>query len=176
MKTPLDLALSLNGIPLATAELKNPMTGQTWRDAVRQYKSDRDPKDLIFRFRKRTLVHFAVDPDQVYMTTRLSGKSTYFLPFNQGDGNAAGNPVNPDGYRTAYLWEKVWERDSFLDIVARFVHLEVSERKVGRKRIRKETMIFPRFHQLDAVRKMVSNASQNGVGTNYLVQHSAGSG
>ena len=172
----LDLVLSLNGLPLATAELKNPMTGQTWQDAVRQYKHDRDPKDLIFRFRKRTLVHFAVDPDQVYMATRLAKDSTFFLPFNLGDGNGAGNPLNPHGHRTAYLWEQVWQRDSFLDIVARFIHLEISEKRLGQKRVKKETMIFPRFHQLDAVRKMVAHARDNGVGSNYLVQHSAGSG
>jgi type I restriction enzyme R subunit len=100
-----DVVLSLNGIPVATAELKNPLTGQTWRNAVQQYQNDRDPKDQIFQFKKCALVHFAVDPDEVYMTTRLNGRSTYFLPFNKGNDNAAGNPVNPDGYKTAYLWE-----------------------------------------------------------------------
>ena len=172
----LDLVLSLNGIPIATAELKNPMTGQTWRSAIYQYQNDRDSKDLIFQFKKRTLVHFAVDPDEVYMTTRLSGRATYFLPFNLGNGTGAGNPVNPGGYKTYYLWEKVWERDSFLDIMARFIHLQVEEKKVGDKKIKKETMIFPRYHQLDVVRKMVADARAKGIGQNYLVQHSAGSG
>lgn len=172
----LDLVIGLNGIPVATAELKNPMTGQIWRSAIHQYKNDRDPKDLIFQFKKRSLVHFAVDTDEVYMTTRLSGKSTYFLPFNLGDGNGAGNPENPGGYKTAYLWEVILERDSFLDILSRFIHLQIEVKKVGGKSIKKETMIFPRFHQLDSVRKLVSSARDNGVGNNFLIQHSAGSG
>ena len=173
----LDLVLSLNGIPVATSELKNPMTGQTWRNAVHQYKNDRDQNDLIFKFKKRALVHFAVDTDEVRMTTRLSGRNTHFLPFNRGDGTGAGNPENPWGYKTAYLWEQVLERDSFMDILARFVHLQVEEKKkVGGKKIRSEAMIFPRYHQLDSVRKMVSDAKQAGTGNNYLVQHSAGSG
>ena len=172
----LDLVLSLNGLPIATAELKNPMTGQTWRDAVRQYQKDRDPKDPIFQFKKRTLVHFAVDPDEVYMTTQLRGKATRFLPFNLGDGTGAGNPDNPVGYKTAYLWERVWQPDSFLDILARFIHLEVEEKEVGSRTIKKEKMIFPRYHQLDTVRKLVADARAKGAGHNYLVQHSAGSG
>ena len=172
----LDLVLSLNGIPVATAELKNPMTGQTWRSAIYQYQNDRDPKDLIFQFKKRTLVHFAVDPDEVYMTPRLAGKSTHFLPFNLGNGTGAGNPENPGGYKTFYLWERAWERDSFLDILARFIHLQIEEKKVGGKMIKKETMIFPRYHQLDSVRKLVADARAKGVGHNYLVEHSAGSG
>ena len=172
----LDVTLGLNGILVATAELKNPMTGQTWRDAVRQYKHDRDPADLIFQFRKRALVHFAVDPDEVYMTTRLAGRNTHFLPFNKGCAGGAGNPENPDGWKTAYLWEEVLERHSFLDILARFVHLQIDEKRLGGRKVQRETMIFPRYHQLDCVRKLVADASANGVGTNYLVQHSAGSG
>ena len=172
----LDLVLSLNGIPVATAELKNPMTGQTWHNAVHQYKNDRDQTDLIFQFKKRALVHFAVDPDEVHMTTRLSGKSTRFLPFNLGDGTGAGNPHNPNGYKTAYLWEYVWKRDSFLDILARFIHLQVKTKKLGNKKVKKEIMIFPRYHQLDVVRKLVVAARETGPGTNYLVQHSTGSG
>lgn len=172
----LDVTLSLNGIPVATAELKNPMTGQTWKDAIIQYRSDRDPADLIFNFKKRTLVHFAVDPDEVYMTTRLAGRSTHFLPFNKGRNNGAGNPENPAGHKTAYLWEEVLSRDSFLDILARFVHLQIEEKKIGGRRVTRETMIFPRYHQLDCVRKMVADAQAKGAGQNYLVQHSAGSG
>ena len=172
----LDLVLSINGIPIVTAELKNPMTGQTWRNAIHQYKTDRDPKDLIFKFKKRTLVHFAVDPDEVYMITRLSGNATRFLPFNLGNGTGAGNPENPGGYKTAYLWEQVWQRDSLLDILARFIHLQVEEKKIGGKKVKRETMIFPRYHQLDSVRKLVADARGKGVGTNYLVEHSAGSG
>ena len=172
----LDVTLALNGIPVATLELKNPMTAQNWRHAVTQYKNDRDPSDLIFQFKKRALVHFAVDTDEVYMTTRLSGMKTCFLPFNRGCGGGAGNPDNPGGYKTAYLWEEVLERHSFLDILARFIHLQVEEKKLGGKRIKKETMIFPRYHQLDCVRKLVADTRERGTGTNYLVQHSAGSG
>jgi len=172
----LDVTLALNGIPVATLELKNPMTAQNWRHAVTQYKNDRDPSDLIFQFKKRTLVHFAVDTDEVYMTTRLSSKSTRFLPFNRGCGGGAGNPENPGGYKTAYLWEAVLERHSLLDILARFIHLQIEEKKLGGKRIKKEIMIFPRYHQLDCVKKLVADARERGTGTNYLIQHSAGSG
>ncbi len=172
----IDVVLGLNGIPVITAELKNPMSGQNVGHARQQYRTDRDPRERIFEFKKRSLVHFAVDPDEVYMTTRLSGKKTYFLPFNLGDGTGAGNPQNPNGYKTAYLWEQVWQRDSLLDILARFIHLQVEEKKVGGRKIRKETMIFPRYHQLDSVRKLEADARTSGVGKNYLVQHSAGSG
>jgi type I restriction enzyme R subunit len=172
----IDVVLSLNGIPVATLELKNPMTRQTWRNAVHQYKNDRDQNDLIFQFKKRTLVHFAVDPNEVYMTTKLQGPSTKFLPFNKGDNNGAGNPDNPNGYKTAYLWEEVLTRESFLDILAQFIHLQVEEKDVGGKKVKKETMIFPRYHQLDSVRKMIADARDKGVGRNCLIQHSAGSG
>ncbi|MCB9367136.1 MAG: type I restriction endonuclease subunit R [Calditrichaeota bacterium] len=172
----LDLVLSLNGIPIATAELKNPMSGQNWRHAIHQYKFDREASEPIFKFKKRALVHFAVDPDEVYMTTKLAGGATYFLPFNLGDHGGAGNPENSNGYKTAYLWETVWQRDNFLDLFARFVHLQIEEKKIDGKKIRKETVIFPRYHQWDAVRKMEAHAREHGVGTNYLVQHSAGSG
>ncbi len=172
----LDLVISLNGIPVATAELKNPLTGQTVAHARNQYMTDRDPQDKIFQFKHRTLVHFAVDPDQVLMTTRLNGKSTRFLPFNRGDQHGAGNPANPRGYRTSYLWEQVWQRDAWLDILARFIHLEIVEKRVKGKKIRTETMIFPRYHQWDSVRKLEAHARTVGAGTNYLIQHSAGSG
>src|SRR3989304_969504 len=172
----LDMVLSINGIPLVTIELKNPMTGQTWRNAIYQYQHDRNPRDLIFQFKKRTLVHFAVDPDEVYMTTRLNSKGTCFLPFNKGNAGGAGNPDNSGGYKTAYLWEETLQRDSFLDILARFIHIQVEEKKLGNKTIKKETMIFPRYHQLDSVRKMVIDSRDKGTGHNYLIQHSAGSG
>lgn len=176
----LDLMLLLNGLPLVTAELKNPMTGQDVENAKWQYKKDRDPKELLFQFKKRALVHFAVDPELVTMTTKLEGKDTHFLPFNKGRNFGAGNPDNAEGYRTAYLWEDVWQRDSLLDIVGRFLHLQIDEKKVatksGIKVQRKETMIFPRYHQLDAVRQLVSSARAKGPGHNYLVEHSAGSG
>jgi type I restriction enzyme, R subunit len=172
----LDLVISLNGIPVLTAELKNPLTGQTWRNAIHQYRQDRNPDELIFQFKKRALVHFAVDPDEVHMTTRLRKTSTFFLPFNMGYFHGAGNPPNPSGHKTAYLWEKIFQRDVLLDILARYMHLEVEEKKVGDKTIKRETMIFPRFHQLDAVNRMVMDAKVRGVGQNYLIQHSAGSG
>lgn len=172
----LDAVISLNGIPLMTIELKNPMTGQTWRNAVHQYKNDREPGELIFQFKKRTLVHFAADTDEVWMTTRLAGTATYFIPFNKGDGTGAGNPENPCGHKTAYLWEEVLSRDSLMDILARFIHVEKREIKSGAKTVSKEAMVFPRYQQLAAVRKLAASAGTDGVGKNYLVQHSAGSG
>ncbi|MGA2641359.1 MAG: type I restriction endonuclease, partial [Spirochaetia bacterium] len=171
-----DIVLTINGIPVATLELKNPMTGQTWRNAVHQYKTDRDPNDTLFAFRKRALVHFAVDTAEAYMTTRLSGATTSFLPFNKGRDKGAGNPDNPKGYKTAYLWEEVLARDSLMDIVARFLHIQVEDKKIGNKVVRKESMIFPRYHQLECVRELVQTAKIEGAGHNYLVQHSAGSG
>jgi len=172
----LDVTISLNGIPVSTLELKNQMTGQSYRNAIHQYKYDRDANEPIFQFKKRSLVHFAVDTDEVYMTTRLSGNKTTFLPFNRGSGMGAGNPENPDGYKTAYLWEEVLGRESFLDILARFINLQIEEKKVGDKRVKKEKMIFPRYHQLDCVRKLIDAAGKQKTGKNYLVQHSAGSG
>jgi type I restriction enzyme, R subunit len=177
----LDLVLFLNGLPIATAELKNPLSGQTVDDAKRQYKRDRDHREPIFDFTKRTLVHFAVDQDEVWTTTRLSGDKTHFLPFNLGNDGHAGNPPSADGrYRTAYLWREVWQRDSLLDILGRFMHLQVEEKRIltdeGIKKITRETMIFPRYHQLDCVRRTVDHAKSHGPGHNYLVQHSAGSG
>ena len=172
-----DLGLFLNGIPIATAELKNEMTGQTVAHAKRQYRFDRDPKAPIFRFKARALVHFAVDTDEAWMTTRLAGAKTFFLPFNKGHGTAKGNPPVQDGCRTSYLWEEVWRRDSMLELVQRFIHLQVEEKETpSGKKVRKETMIFPRYHQLDCVRKLISAAREAGPGHNYLVQHSAGSG
>lgn len=172
----LDMVLSLNGLPIATVELKNPLTGQNVQHAIEQYKHDRDPRLPIFQFKKRALVHFAVDPDLAYMATELRGKDTFFLPFNRGDGTAAGNPKVSTGHKTSYLWEQVWDRDSFLDILARFAHLQVEEKVVEGKKKTVETMIFPRYHQLDAVRKLEAAAREEGPGHNYLVQHSAGSG
>ena len=172
----LDVTLALNGIPVGTAELKNPMTGQTWRNAISQYKKDRDPADTIFQFKKRTLVHFAMDPDEIYMTARLASEKTHFLPFNKGCDGGEGNPQNPNGYKTAYLWEQVIERNSFMDILARFVNLQTEEKKLGGKKVKREFMIFPRYHQLECVRAMVADARKNGPGNNYLIQHSAGSG
>lgn len=172
----IDMLLCINGLPVVTLELKNKLTGQTVEDAKRQYKYHRDPKELLFQFKKRALVHFAVDPDEVYMTTRLAGANTHFLPFNQGNNGGAGNPINPEGHRTAYLWEDILLKGSLMDLVARFLHLQVEEKKVDGKKVVKETMIFPRYHQLDVVRKLEADVKQCGVGKNYLIQHSAGSG
>ena len=176
----IDVTLAVNGIPVVTAELKNPLTGQRAADAMRQYENERDGRDLLFAFKKRTLVHFAVDPDEVWMTTRLRGKETDFLPFNRGNNHGAGNRPVEGNWKTHYLWEEVLQADSLLEILQRFMHLEVKEKLLrtekGVRTVRKETMIFPRYHQLDAVRKLVAHARTNGAGRNYLIQHSAGSG
>ncbi|HEU0140069.1 MAG TPA: DEAD/DEAH box helicase family protein [Bryobacteraceae bacterium] len=173
-----DLMLSLNGIPVATAELKNHFTGQTVRDAIAQYRG-RDLRGVaLFQFKSRALVHFAADPDEVYMTTWLEGESTRFLPFNKGRKQGAGNPDHPGGHRTAYLWEEIWARDSWLDLIGRFLHLEKKEKTdpaTGKTRT-VESLIFPRYHQIDAVRKIVADARDSGAGKSYLIQHSAGSG
>lgn len=180
-KKSLDMVLFLNGLPIVTMELKNHFTGQNVEDAKHQYKTDRDPKEKLFEFKKRALVHFAVDDDLVFMTTRLSGAKTFFLPFNLGCDGGAGNPPAADsGYRTSYLWREVLQSDSLMDILGRFMHLQVEDKKVvtdkGIKKIHKETMIFPRYHQLDSVRKLISHSKEHGAGRNYLVEHSAGSG
>lgn len=175
----LDVTISLNGIPVITVELKNPLTGQTVEDAMRQYRHDRDPREPIFEFKRRTLVHFAVDTDAVFMTTRLAGTATQFLPLNKGVDGGAGNPPDPEGrtYRTAYLWEEILQRDSLLDLLARFLHIQVDEKRDDKgHKIKKEFMIFPRYHQLQAVRSLLDAAQREGVGHNYLIEHSAGSG
>lgn len=182
----LDMVFALNGLPVATCELKNPSTGQTWQSAVRQYKEYRDPRAPLFQFKSRAVVHFAIDPDEVHMTTQLQGVNTNFLPFNRGSHPGEvkcgkGNPQHPSGYRTGYFWEEVLQRDSFLDIFGHFMFIEKSDRKVddgkgGSRRITTETIIFPRYHQLDSVRKLIERTRTEGVGRNYLIQHSAGSG
>lgn len=166
----IDLGLFINGVPVATAELKNPLTGQSVDNAVTQYRKDRDPVNRTLA--KRAVVHFAADTESVMMTTRLAGNSTRFLPFNQGHDRGSGNPPNPDGHRTAYLWEGVWQRDAWLDLFARFVH--VSKPSKGSKA--PGVVIFPRYHQWDAVLHMETAAKVEGPGQKYLVQHSAGSG
>ncbi|SFE67352.1 type I restriction endonuclease subunit R [Nitrosomonas sp. Nm166] len=175
----LDGVLSVNGIPVVTLELKNPLSGQTAANAIHQYRHDRDPREPVFVFTKRTLVHFAVDTEEAHMTTHLAGTSTHFLPFNKGWGGGAGNPPDKNGrnYKTAYLWEEVLQRDTLLDLLARFLHVDVQEKVMdGGKKVRKESLIFPRYHQLQAVRQIVAAAASKGVGHNYLVEHSAGSG
>ena len=181
-----DMVLSMNGIPVATLEIKNPGTGQNWKNAVHQYKTDRDPREPLFRFKKGALVHFAVDPDEVHMATHLNREKTFFLPFNRGSHPGEvqcgkGNPQHTSGHRTGYFWEDILERESFIDIVGSFIFLETSEQTVndgmgGRKKVSRETMIFPRYHQLDAVRKLIRIVREEAAGQNYLIQHSAGSG
>lgn len=181
-----DMVLSLNGLPVGTIELKNPGTHQSWRHAVRQYQTDRDPRAPLFDFKKRALVHFAADPDEVHMSTRLARDRTVFLPFNRGSHPGqvqcgAGNPQHASGYRTGYFWHETLQRDSFLDILGHFLFIERDEQKVddgkgGKKLVTTETMVFPRYHQLDSVRALIAAARDEGAGHHYLIQHSAGSG
>lgn len=182
----IDMVLDVNGIPLVGIELKDQFTGQDVENAMCQWREDRDPRCRCLKFNTRMVAFFAVDLENVYMTTKLEGAKTFFLPFNQGSAGAgndggAGNPANPDGYATSHLWEVALQKDSLLDIVNKFLHLEVKEEteldargnEVKRK---KERIIFPRYHQLDSVRKVIADVRANGTGKNYLVQHSAGSG
>ena len=180
----LDLVLFLNGVPVVTVELKNAFTRQTAAHAKKQYKEDRDPKAPLFAWGEkpdrpqRALVHFAVDADTAWFTTRLTGGSTRFFPFNRGDGFGAGNPAVEGKHRTHYLWETVWERHSLLDLIARFIHLQEEteiNHNTGKKTTRK-SLIFPRYHQWDCVRKLVASAREKRTSKDYLVQHSAGSG
>ena len=179
----IDIVLLLNGIPVVSMELKNQFTGQDVSNAISQYKFDRATKDKMFEFKQRVLVHFAVDLYDVYMTTRLQGASTYFLPFNQGSNGAGnvggkGNPQIEDDYLTSYLWKRVLKKDSLMEILQKYMHLKVEDikDKDGKITCKKETMIFPRYHQLDVVTKLLEDVKENGSGKNYLIQHSAGSG
>ncbi|MCC5909493.1 MAG: type I restriction endonuclease subunit R [Clostridiaceae bacterium] len=177
-KNSVDMMISLNGLPISILELKNPLTNQTVDDAIKQYKKDRDPRELLFQFKKRNIVYFAVDPDEVYMTTQLNKEKTFFLPFNKGSKGGRGNPVVYNDYRTSYLWKYILQKDSLIDILFRFVYINKEDIKDSTGEIidKRETVIFPRYHQLDVVRKIEQDVGVNGVGTNYLVQHSAGSG
>lgn len=167
-----DVVLFLNGIPVVTMELKNNLTGQRTEHAVKQYKRDRSPKELLFKPNRRALVHFALDSETVQMCTWLANGNSVFLPFNRGNGNnGGGNPANPHGYRTEYLYHDILAPDSLLDIIQRFIRVEYDKETHAMKKI-----VFPRFHQLDAVRKLVEDAQERGAGHNYLIQHSAGSG
>ena len=172
-KNSVDVVLFINGLPVITLELKNAITGQIAKNAKQQYKDDRDPRELLFGFKSRCLVHFAVDADEVYMTTRLAGADTHFLPFNKGNNGGKGNPVGNGNYRTSYLWNEVLQKDSLLDIIHRFIHLETKTDEKGKT---KESIIFPRYHQLDVVRKLTADVRGKSAGTNYLIQHSTGSG
>ena len=178
----IDMVLSVNGIPVITIELKNEMsaTGWTVEDAKYQYRKERNPQGKLFEFKKRSLVHFAVDTQEVYMTTKLEGENTRFLPFNRGFNDGKGNPPVENDVRTTYLWREVLHKDSLMELIGRFLHLSREERKIrtdsGFRYITSESMIFPRFHQLDAVRKLIAHTKTHGAGKNYLIQHSAGSG
>lgn len=169
-KNSVDMVLVFNGIPLFALELKNQYTNQTVDNAKTQWMYDRDPREICFQFNKRILAYFCVDQTDVFMTTKLAKGDTLFLPFNQGSNGAGkdggkGNPPNPNGYPTSYLWENILQKDSALDIIQKFIHQKDTK-----------TLIFPRFHQLDVVRKLIDNVKKNGSGVNYLIQHSAGSG
>ncbi len=169
----LDLALFINGLPVATFELKNSLTKQTVADAVEQYQRDRDPREKLFEF-GRCVVHFAVDDHEVRFCTHLKGKGSWFLPFNLGWNDGAGNPPNPDGLKTDYLWKRILGRAGLTDILENYAQIvETRDEKTGRK---KAVQIWPRFHQLDVVRRLLADAHANGAGRRYLIQHSAGSG
>jgi len=172
-KLSLDMAVFINGLPVATFELKNSLTKQTVEDAVEQYKRDRDPKDLLFQF-GRCVVHFAVDDHEVRMCTHLKGKASWFLPFNKGWNDGAGNPPNPDGLKTDYLWKEILAKQNLTDILENYA--QVVEEKDGKGKKKPPKQIFPRFHQLDVVRKLLADAEARGAGKRYLIQHSAGSG
>ncbi|WP_153145322.1 type I restriction endonuclease subunit R [Dechloromonas sp. H13] len=168
-----DMVLFLNGLAIATLELKNPWTGQNVFNAIKQYGTDRDPKEPLFEF-GRCLVHFAVDPDEAYMCTQLAGKDSNFLPFNKGFNYGKGNPPNPTGHKTAYLWQDILTRTSFTNIIEQFAKFAVEkDKKTGKER---KALYFPRYHQLDVVRRILADAKQKGIGQTYLIQHSAGSG
>lgn len=168
-----DMVLFVNGLSVATLELKNPWTGQNVHNAIKQYRTDRDPREPLFEF-GRCLVHFAVDPDEAYMSTQLAGNDSNFLPFNKGFNFGKGNPVNPKGHKTAYLWDGILPRRSLTNIIEQFAKFTVEkDKKSGKER---KALFFPRYHQLDVVRGILADAKQHGVGQTYLIQHSAGSG
>ena len=169
----IDVMISLNGLPLMTIELKNHYTGQTIENAVRQYQTDRDPKDPLLA-PKRCAVHMAVDDDDIKMCTWLCGKNSWFLPFNKGLNGGAGNPINPNGMKTSYLWEEILEKRSLSDIIENYAQVvKKKDEKTGQE---KQSVVWPRYHQLDCVRKLLAETKVKGVGQRFLIQHSAGSG
>lgn len=169
----LDLALFINGLPIATFELKNSLTKQTVEDAVQQYQRDRDPREKLFEF-GRCVVHFAVDDHEVRFCTHLKAKGSWFLPFNRGCNDGAGNPPNPIGLKTDYLWKRILTRDDLTDILENYAQIVATEDPKTRKK--STVQIWPRYHQLDVVRKLLADAKGHGAGQRYLIQHSAGSG
>lgn len=169
----IDMVIFINGIPISTLELKNAWTGQTAKvNGIRQYKKDRDYTQPLLQF-GRCIVHFAVDTDEIYMTTKLAGEKTFFLPFNKGHNNGKGNPPNDFGHKTAYLWQAIFQKESIAQIIQNFVRFNGKSEDPLRK---KTALFFPRYHQLNVVRKLIDDTTKNGVGKRYLIQHSAGSG
>ena len=169
----LDVCIFLNGLPIITMELKNQITKQNHDDAIRQYMTDRTPDELLFQF-KRCIVHFAVDDDEIYMCTELKKEKSFFMPFNKGNNNGAGNPRNPNGLKTDYLWKDILTKPCLSNILENYVQItEEKDEDTGRKSYKQ---IFPRYHQLDVVRKLIADVREEGSGHNYLIQHSAGSG
>ena len=180
-KERIDLVIFLNGLAVMAFELKANTAGQSYQDAIYQFRTDRNPKDRLFRWKAGALVNFAMDLEQVYMCTKLSGASTFFLPFNMGCGEGiqvgAGNPVLEDEYSVHYMWDNILKKDSLLEIFSKFMFIEVSEKEDAQGKIKKnETVIFPRYHQLDVLRKVLADVKENKSNLNYLLQHSAGSG
>ncbi len=176
-KNSLDIVILVNGLPIITMELKNLLTGQNVKDAIKQYQYDRNSRETLFHF-ERCLVHFAVDTELIYMTTKLADAKTWFLPFNKGYNDGAGNPPSEDGVRTAYLWEEVLTKSQLSHLIGNYVQSiteEKEDKKTGKKQKIKK-LIFPRYHQLDVVSKILEDAKQKGTGNKYLIQHSAGSG
>ena len=169
----LDVCLFLNGLPIITMELKNQLTKQNYKDAIRQYKNDRSPKELLFSF-KRCIVHFAVDDNEVWMCTELKGEKSWFLPFNKGYEDGAGNPPNPSGIRTDYLWKEILKKDELSNIIENYA--QVIEETNEETKAKSYKQVFPRYHQLDVVKSLLADTKNDGVGGRYLIQHSAGSG
>lgn len=189
-KERIDLVVFLNGLAIMAFELKCNAAGQNYENAILQYRTERNPKTRLFRFKAGVLVSFAMDLEEVYMTTKLDGEATFFLPFNMGKGEGintgAGNPILKDEYSVHYMWDNILQKDSVLEIISKFMFIEVKEKKEDEKRAAKEgrtprkkiseTVIFPRFHQLDVIRKVLDDVMTNKSSQNYLLQHSAGSG
>ena len=181
-KERIDLVLFLNGLALFSVELKCNAAGQDYHDAIRQYRTERDPKDRLFLWKSGCIANFAMDLEEVYVATKLSGESTFFMPFNKGRGEGinagAGNPLIEGDYAVSYMWKDIWTKDTILDLLSKFIYVEKKKAKdhdTGKTKT-KETLIFPRYHQLDLIRKVLADVKENHSSQNYLVQHSAGSG
>lgn len=181
-KERIDVVIFLNGLAIMSFELKCNTAGQSYQDAIYQFRTDRNPKTRLFMFKAGTLVNFAMDLEEVYMTTKLDGQATFFLPFNMGNGEGvsagAGNPIFEDKYSVSYMWEDILKKDTVLDLISKFIFIETKEKidEASGKIKRSENLIFPRYHQLDVIRKLLADVSENRTAQNYLIQHSAGSG